>query len=58
MKTMKKQQQTHLAQLENGEIYLTLDYLGKNNYGSPLELLDYEETNKTAKKEKYRSLQP
>lgn len=41
---MKKIQQTHLAQSQDGEIYLTLDYLGKNNYLTPKELCNDKKT--------------
>jgi hypothetical protein len=56
MKVLKKQQ-THLIQSQDGEIYLTLEYVGNNDYCAHVKLLDNEEAKKTAKKEKYKLLQ-
>ena len=49
MKALKKQQ-THLIQSQDGGIYLTLEYLGKNEFSSNLLFVGKEKAKKILKR--------
>jgi hypothetical protein len=54
---LRKQQQTHLIQSQDGEIHLTFEYLGYDEYSANLKCVGKEEAVKVAKREAHKPLQ-